>query len=241
MTAVVRTTIICVFLSVFAGLGYWKLTTDIKQRTIDDLRALNADMQARLEQRQMMIDRLSRSRRIAHLMIGSQSMGEGETIEDTNITMIELDEDGAELARQHFTLPGDVIYVDAWTVKFGFEEVAHGHPLFGRSLVLLRRLYSENIAPVEGVEIDLPGAVPPGYATTDAGRFEQQLWRDFWDIATDAEKARSMGVRVAQGEAAYKKVRTGQSYELIVDSAGGMSLTPLEDQSVISLGDTGSD
>jgi hypothetical protein len=36
-----------------------------------------------------------------------------------------------------------------------------------------------------------------------------------------------MGVRVAQGEAVYKPVKMGQSYELVVDAVGGMSLTPL--------------
>jgi hypothetical protein len=38
-----------------------------------------------------------------------------------------------------------------------------------------------------------------------------------------------MGVRIAQGEAVYKPVRTGETYELLVDAAGGMSLKPLGD------------
>ncbi len=39
----------------------------------------------------------------------------------------------------------------------------------------------------------------------------------------------AVGIRVAQGEAVYKPVRPGRTYELIVDAAGGMSLLPLPD------------
>jgi hypothetical protein len=83
------------------------------------------------------------------------------------------------------------------------------------------------MAPVEGFPIDTPGAVPPGYAVGEMGRFEQRLWEQFWQIAGDAKLAASMGVRVAQGEAVYKPIASGQAFELTVDSVGGMSLTPL--------------
>src|SRR5262249_33631085 len=142
--------------------------------------------------------------------------------------------------RQAFTVPGDVLFVDAWTIKFEAEKVAQGDPLQGRSLVLLRRIYSDRIPPKDGFNIDTPGAVPPGYACTGVGRFEKQLWENFWSLAMDAEKAKAVGVRVAQGEAVYKPVRAGQTYELIVDAAGGMSLTPLPEQTnAAALSNTG--
>ena len=53
------------------------------------------------------------------------------------------------------------------------------------------------------------------------------MWENFWDIATTPDAATRLGVRVAQGEAVYKPVRAGQTYELIVDAVGGMSLMPL--------------
>ncbi len=59
-------------------------------------------------------------------------------IAETDILFVELDEDGTELSRQTFTVPGDVLLVDAWTVKFDQEQVAQGHPLFGRTLNLDR-------------------------------------------------------------------------------------------------------
>ena len=44
-------------------------------------------------------------------------------------------------------------------------------------------------------------------------------------------------MRVAQGEAVYKPVRIGQSFELIVDAAGGMNLVPLAAEADVARAD----
>jgi hypothetical protein len=208
-------------------LAYWRLTVDHQARTIAELQKLNGEMQSQLVAREAMVQRLSRSRRIAHLQITNQTFDDRGRVEHTTILFIELDEDGAELARQTFMVPGDVLFVDAWMIKFESERVAEGDPLRGRSLVLLRRIYSDRLPPKDGLEIDTPGAIPPAYAASDIGQFEKRLWENFWMMATDASVARENGVRVAQGEAVYKPVRQGQTYELIADAVGGMSLRPL--------------
>jgi hypothetical protein len=228
MIALLRTFIVT---TVFGGLillGYWRLSTDRQQRAIAELQALNEEMKQRLARRLAMIERLSRSHRLAHVQILDQRLdAETGAVLETDVLFIELDDDGSELDRQQFTIPGDVLYIDAWTVKFGHEQVASGHPLLGRSLVLLRRVYSQELAPENGFLIDTPGAIPPGYAADEVGAFEQKIWEQFWSIATDADAAAAMGVRVAQGEAAYKLVSTGQIYEMTVDAAGGINLAPL--------------
>ena len=226
MIAVFRTFLLSAMLGGLILAGFWHISTDRRDRAIAELEALNEQMQQRLEQRQTMIDRLSRSRRLAHVQVLEQRPGP-EGVPETDILFIELDDDGGELARQTFTIPGDVLFIDAWSVKFAHEDVAMGHPLFGRALILLRRIYSERMAPIDGFPIDTPGGVPPGYAVGEVGRFERQLWAQFWEIAGDAELAASLGVRVAQGEAIYKPIAPGQSFELTVDDAGGMSLAPL--------------
>lgn len=227
MAALLRTLIVTIALGGVIGLIFWRVGMDHRQRTIDELNALNAEMQQKLEQRQAMIERLSRSRRVAHVEITAQRLAEDDSIFETDVLFIEVNDDGRELARQTFTIAGHVLFIDAWTVKFDAEHVADGHPLYGRSLVLLRRIYSDQIAPAAGELIDTPGAVPPGYAGSDISRFEQRIWTNFWPLATDWRLAREMGIRVAQGEAVYKPVKAGQRYELIVDAVGGMSLTPL--------------
>ncbi len=206
---------------------FWRINADQKQRAIDRLETLNAQMESRLAQKSAMIARLNRSRRVAHIQVLEQTTDADEQIIQTKLRFIELDDDSIELARQTFTIPGDVLFVDAWTVKFDRKDVAEGHPLRGRTLVLLRRIYSDRMAPKDGFAIDTPGAIPPGYAIGDAGNYQKRMWEHFWKLATDAQAAAATGVRVAQGEAVYKPVRAGQIYELVVDGAGGMNLMPL--------------
>lgn len=227
MRAIVRTSLISAALVAMSVTWYWRVSSDEATRVMEELRALNADMQQRLAEREAMLDRLARARRLAHIEVKRQRRDDAGGVQDTTILFIELDEAGSELDRQLFTVPGDVLFVDAWTVKFPPRQVAEGHPLLGRTLVLLRRIYSDRMAPRDGFPIDTPGAVPPGYAAEEPGRLEQRLWRDFWQLAGDRDLADAMGIRVAQGEAVYKPVRAGQRYELVVDAAGGISLTPL--------------
>lgn len=204
----------------------WKIGDDRKQRVIDELEAARLELEARVAARERMIERMSRSRRVAHLEVLDQQYDDRGRINSTTVRLIELDDDGAEIGRSHFTVPGDVIMVDALTIKFHFDQVADGHPLAGHTLLLLRRFYSDRMRPVDGFPIDTPGAVPPAYAVGALAEFQQQLWSHFWELATDAEAAEQMGVRVAQGEVVYKPVKTGQSFELVVDSTGGMNLSP---------------
>lgn len=227
MAPLMRSIFLSMLLCAAAGIGYWKWSHDAQQRTIDELKLAQAQMEWQLAQRQAMIDRLGRSRRIAHVQVTDQTVDPAGRVQQTQLQFIELNDQGAELARQSFTIPGDVLFIDSWTVKFDAERVAEGHPMMGRTLVLLRRIYSDQLAPKDGTPIDTPGAIPPGYAASDVGAFEKRIWENFWEIATDPDACMRMGVRVAQGEAVYKPVKAGQTYELIVDAVGGTSLMPL--------------
>ena len=233
MKPFLRTTLATVILGGIVVLGIWGLIFRENEIRIAQLEAANAELQQMVEKREAMIDRLSRSRRVANIQIQAQKIDEDGNIEETDLLFIELDEQGSELARQGFTIPGDVLFIDGWTVKYFPDQVAQGDPLHGRTILLLRRLYSDQMAPRDGFVIDTPGAVPPGYAAGEIGKFEQMIWQQFWRLATDAELAASMSVRVAQGEAVYKPVREGQVYELIVDAVGGMSMTPMTDDGMV--------
>lgn len=225
MKSVIRVLLLSAVLGGGVYTGFLKLM-NTQRAEIRALEDANDEMRQELQDREAMIERLSRTRRVAHIHILDQQRDDTGAITDTTLDFIELDDGGAELARQSFTIPGDVLYVDAWTVKFEHDRVAKGHPLFGRTLMLLRRIYSDQMAPIDGFPIDTPGGVPPGYAAGSLGLFEKKVWAHFWELAMDAQLAASMDVRVAQGEAVYKPVREGQVYELIVDAVGGMSLTP---------------
>jgi hypothetical protein len=222
-----RTILVTAVLSGLIVLLFVRLTSDQRQRAIDELTALNRQMQHLLAEREAMIERLSRTRRMAHLEIVAQRRDDRGEVGETDVLFIELNDDGRAIAQQSFTVSGDVLFVDAWTAKFEPSHVAAGHPLHGRTLVLLRRIYSDRTAPIDGTLIDTPGAIPPAYAAGEAALFEKRIWEEFWRIAADRDLAEAMGVRIAQGEAVYKPVRTGQRYELVIDAAGGMNMTPL--------------
>jgi hypothetical protein len=228
MTHVIRILGLTTLLAAFVLIGYWRFTVDQQARTIRELEALQEQMRVTLVKRQAMIDRLGRSHRLAHVQIVDQQIAGGGSVDKTTLNFVELDDKGAELARQLITIPGDVLFVDAWTVKFDASLVAEGDALRGRTLVLLRRVYSDRMNPQDGVVLDVPGAIPPGYAASDAANFEKQLWDRFWMLTSDAHAAEQMGVRIAQGEAVYKPVRKGETYELLVDAVGGISLKPLD-------------
>jgi len=233
MIRIVRSAVVSVIFSAVAVLIVWRVTTN---HDLAALRDLNEKLEQQLEARQAMIDRLSRSRRVGHIEILDQAILEDGAVAETKVRFIELDDSGAELARQEFTVPGDVVFIDAWTVKFSHDAVADGDPLRGKTLILLRRMYSDRMAPIDGLPIDTPGAIPAGYTASEAARFEQLIWRNFWTYAADARKAAEMGIRVAQGEAVYKAVKTGQRYEFIVDADGGINLTPLAEGPALTRG-----
>ncbi len=230
MIRVLRSSLTTILIAAVFIAAFWHLRDDEYRRMNAELRALNEEMAERLEEREAMLDRLSASRRVAHVHIVDQDLSDDDSVRSTTLKFIELNEQGRPIGEQVFTIPGRVLYIDGWTVRFPHDMVAAGHPLYGRTMVLFRRIYSEMTAPIDGEMIDTPGAIPPGYAADDPARLEKRLWDQFWQIASDATLAREMNVRVAQGEAVYKPVEAGQSYELVVDAAAGMTLVPMSDE-----------
>lgn len=201
------------------------------------------EQQIRHEQelRRQMAERLGRTRRLGRLEVVKQHRAGDDQAKAlspaaaaempasdlvTTIDFIELDDRGRELGRRRATVPGRTIFVDAWTVRFPQQSVVEGDPMRGQSIALLRRIYSDRMAPADGVAIDTPGAVPDGYAATEGARFERALWQRFWRLATEPGAAEAQGVRVAQGEAVYKPVAPGQRFEVELESAGGLVLRP---------------
>lgn len=211
---------------IIGGIAWWTLDREATLRA--EIAALEASMAIEIATREATIERLGRDRRLARIEVLERlegADGEGPT---TVLRFIEIDDEGRELGRRDISLPGDVVHVDAWTVRFPAEMVGSGEdPLRDRTLVLLRRIYTDEMQPREGVPLDTPGGVPDGYAIGESARFEQAIWKRFWHIATDPEVAREAGVRVAQGEVVYKPMRPGEVYELRVEALGGMTLAPL--------------
>ena len=220
----------------------WRVFVDEERRLREELAQVEAEMARQIELREAMIDRLARTRRRGLVeildqrpVLGGESDGPQVV---TDVRFVELDEDGRELGRRAWSIPGEVLFIDGWTARFPHERVAAGDPLGGSTVLLLRRVYSDLMPPREGFPIDTPGGVPDGYALAEQSRMEQSIWTNFWRLASDPAAAAAEGVRVAQGEAVYKRVRAGEAYELLVEAAGGMTLVPVAPASEVATAHT---
>lgn len=201
---------------------HYRQVTASRERELEQALVESARKQAALE---AMIERLSRQRRLAQIVVTGQRTGPSGLPAETTLLMVELDAEEKPVARHTFRIPGHIAFFDGLVVKFDHEAVATAHPLRGQTVVLLRRVYSEQMAPDQGLPIDAVGQAPAGYAGPEqAVDFERKLWERFWDLCNDPALAAEYGVRVAQGEAVYKPMVAGVLYELSVDAAGGLNL-----------------
>jgi hypothetical protein len=210
--ATIRVASIAVVLGgvVIGGLAWW--TLDRESRLRAEIADLETRMAAEVAARDAAIERLGRDRRLARIEVLDRIEGtEGEDPR-TALRFIELDDEGRELARRDLEVPGEIVHIDGWTARFPAGKVASG----------------------DDIPLDTPGAIPDGYAGSEAVRFEQAIWKRFWTLATDPDAARSAGLRVAQGESVYKPMHPGDVFELRVEAVGGMTLVPLDRQVAVT-------
>lgn len=172
----------------------------------------------------------------------------------TRIRWQEIVPDGLLGEPLEIEVVGALIYVEALVLKFSYDVLSGDEPDVGASLALFRRVFGEQQAPQSGAELDrtpppfLAGvlsevavptatgtgkrvAIPTARTGGPAARTprEQQLWRRFWEFVDNPQTAREFGVRVAQIEAPAAPMRTGQIWEVSLETAGGLNLRKLAD------------
>jgi hypothetical protein len=147
------------------------------------------------------------------------------------VRFVELSPGGEPLSDgKVFEFDGDVIYIDNWVVQFDDKFVEAADIEKGTSLCLFRRIFSESQAPEKGFSLDEVGMRPQAYSRGgEMTDFEKAIWTQFWDIANDPDKAASMGIRAANGEAISVKVRAGASYNIRLRASGGLTIEPIGD------------
>lgn len=195
--------------------------------------SLGADLQAaqlELERLETSLQLLKTDQRLARInVVGIERDEDGKAV-TTTLQFVEMSPQGEPLSEaREFELPGDVVYVDNWIIKFDDKYIENGDIERGTSLCLFRRVFSEEQVPTQGFSLDEVGSRPQAYARGGAvSEFEQKLWTDFWEFANDPEKARKMGIRAANGEAVSIKVQEGKSYSISLRASGGLSIEPSE-------------
>lgn len=196
-----------------------------------EISALNqslAEQQQQIEQLETSMHLLKTDQRLARLnVIKIERNEEGEAL-SSSLEFVELSPSGEPLSQpRKFELPGDVIYIDNWVVKFDDSYIEQADIERGTSLCLFRRIFSEQQSPNEGFSLDEVGMRPQAYARGGAmSDFEKQLWDEFWEFANNPAKAREMGIRAANGEAVSIQVREGMAYNVSLRASGGLSIEP---------------
>ena len=124
---------------------------------------------------------------------------------------------------------GDLVYFDAWVVKYEDRLVESGDPLRSMSICLFRRIFGELQEPTDGFVLDAVGSTPAAYRTggtmTDS---EREIWSRFWEYANSPALAGQVGIRAAHGEAPSIKLMPGKRYRLSLRASGGLEIVTEE-------------
>ncbi len=204
---------------------------DGKLAEISDLNENLAEQQAQIEKLETSLHLLKTDQRLARMkVIGIERDPEGVALTST-LEFVELSPSGDKLSQpRRFELPGDVIYIDNWVVKFDDNYIEKGDIERGTSLCLFRRIFSEQQTPTQGVSLDEVGMRPQAYARGGKlSDFEKRIWSEFWEFANNPEKATELGIRAANGEAVSIKVREGKAYNVSLRASGGLSIEPVDE------------
>lgn len=203
-----------------------KLAT--KEKEVQQLGKDLAASRAQVQQLQTALKLMKVDHRLAEINVLAQQGSAEKGDLTTKFSFTELDPQGHPLDKPRvFTVAGDLIYVDAWVVKFGDKFVELGDPLRSTSVCLFRRVFGEKQQPSEGYQLDQSGALPAAYRSGGKpSDFEKQLWDRFWTYANEPAEAQKAGVRAAHGEAPSIKLVPGKQYRIELRSSGGLSVVP---------------
>ncbi len=246
VNSAVRTLLLTAAVGIFGYGGYYGYSEYTKnERTLkeqaDKIRLANEEVErlgrevvakvAMIEKLETAMHLLKTDQRLAQLrVIGIERDDKGNAIK-SKLEFIELSPQGDPMSKpKPIELPGDLIYIDNWVIKFDDRYIEKGDIERGTSLCLFRRVFSEDTLPSEGITLDEVGMRPQAYARGGTmSDFEKKLWTDFWEFANDPKKAAEMGIRAANGEAVSIKVREGKVYNISLRASGGLSIAPVDD------------
>jgi hypothetical protein len=189
-----------------------------------------------IENLQELVSHLTRDSRVAEVAVVSQE----PDLASTTFRFVEVDESGQKIGESKtITINGDVAYFDTLVIKFEDAYQPFGDLPLGRevlnqylenkAIIFFRRVFGEKQKPQDGYPLDTPGSAPGIYgAATAKTTFEAQLWKEFWELATDPSRARERGVRAAHGQAVYTKLQKGKYYILERRLTGDLSIRPAD-------------
>lgn len=196
-----------------------------------------ASLSTELEEKSAQLDRLETAmrllklrHRIAHLRVVSQETPPDSDRVVSTIEFYEVNDDGAPISeeRKTFEIEGDRVYVECLVAKFEDKYIERADLDRSTAICLFQRIFGEFQEPQDGYPVDNVGSSPTSYARGGKmSEFEQQIWSDFWNIASDRERAAELGIRAAHADAPSTRVKEDETYELELRATGEFSIRPL--------------
>jgi hypothetical protein len=197
----------------------------------DRLRKDNEDKARQIFQFQQAVERLTSEDRVAEVFVigqvhaGDMVDGKPAPTDLTTLDFTELDREGHPLPSRRITVQGTEPRFESLVIMFKPEFVAMGDALKGKSLALFRGIYGEQQRPVDAVWLDQVGGIPSVYRVNpEPSKFEQDLWKRFWDYARDKALCERDGVELTQGQAVFSPMRKGDKWTISLQHNAGLKL-----------------
>lgn len=168
-------------------------------------------------------------RRLARIEVLDQQVDDASQVQ-TKIRFFEIGESGQSLGEPvELMIEGDRVYVEYLVVKFDDKYIEEADLERGTAICLLERIFGEKQEPEKGFVIDRVGTRPTSYERgTPMSDFEEKIWRDFWTISNDRERAQQLGIRASHAQAPSIRVEAGGVYELDLRATGDFSLQRID-------------
>jgi hypothetical protein len=237
VTHAIRTLLATVFVGGVGAAGWYTYQlVDSRDRTARELVRVQqqlVSLEGIVEQQLAEIDRLKTAmrllkvdHRVALLSVIKQLTDPVSGRVVSSIQFQELGDAGEPLgAAKQFEIPGDIVYIDSWIVKFDDKYIEQSDLDRSTSIVLFHRIFGNNQRPNDGFTLDEIGSRPRIYGR--GGRmsdWERQIWGDFWSVANDGERQRELGIRAAHGDAPSIKVQAGMTYRITLRASAGLNV-----------------
>lgn len=172
-----------------------------------------------------MIERLSADSRVAEVLVTDTRLNPLTKKHLTTIKFLEYDSRGEPMAPRYFTFSGNIIQFQSLVVRFDDVHIKNADPLRGKSVYLFLKVFVLDGKNTQEYTITPVYEIPAGYQTDiPANRFEQDIWKEFWDLALDPAKRGKSGIRNAQIEAPGTKFVPGVLYTIRIEHDGGLRI-----------------
>jgi hypothetical protein len=200
-------------------------------QALGELRARDAEvakLNTQLARLEVAMRLLKVRHRLARLTVLSQHQDIALGMPISQIEFVEIDDAGEPIGPpKEFEIQGDLVYVDYLRVTFDDKYVEQSDLDRATAICLFQRIFGEHQQAAEGFVLDEVGSRPKAYAHgAPMSEFERNIWRDFWLIANDPERATKLGIYAAHGSAVSMRVKPDAVYVLELRSTGDITIRP---------------